>query len=294
MQSTSTSTITSRSLHLQHTRTRPILPILASTQLFPSSSQRRSVHIIPQLPNQDEYIQSGLQPLFSGPGFDMVWRQYQSYLIDNLNRLVAGTEYEDKTPREIAVMTSKNSDQAAIFNYASTAHNNHFFFESITGAIPPPAPQNLEDMIRANFYDMASFKATLLTTAEAVFSNAFVWVVLDTKRDLRILVTYNSGTPYAGIYRRQSVDTNTMTPDGRNDSAPFSGTISEVHLGHGRQDDREGLVPLLCVNVWIHTYIRDHGIRGKREYLEKWFDRINWSVVADRLPGKSSATTFRM
>jgi hypothetical protein len=37
---------------------------------------------------------------------------------------------------EIAVMTARQADLAATFNYASQAHNNHFFFEALVGDIP--------------------------------------------------------------------------------------------------------------------------------------------------------------
>jgi hypothetical protein len=35
------------------------------------------------------------------------------------------------TPLDIAVVTARQADLAAVFNYASQAHNNHFFFESL-------------------------------------------------------------------------------------------------------------------------------------------------------------------
>lgn len=42
-----------------------------------------------------------------------------------------GSDLADKLAVEIAVLTSRQVDQAAIFNYASQAHNNHFFFDSL-------------------------------------------------------------------------------------------------------------------------------------------------------------------
>jgi len=36
-----------------------------------------------------------------------------------------------KTPLDITVMTARQADLAATFNYASQAHNNHFFFETL-------------------------------------------------------------------------------------------------------------------------------------------------------------------
>lgn len=39
--------------------------------------------------------------------------------------------------------------------------------------------------------------------------------------------------------------------------------------------------PILCVNTWEHAWMMDYGIAGKEEYLERWWDRINWDVVFD-------------
>lgn len=39
---------------------------------------------------------------------------------------------------------------------------------------------------------------------------------------------------------------------------------------------------LLGVNTWEHVWLRDYGIGGKRDYLERWWDAVDWGVVAGR------------
>lgn len=51
---------------------------------------------------------------------------------------LAGTDYMNKTALDITVMTSRQADLAATFNYASQAHNNHFFFETLVRRFPYP------------------------------------------------------------------------------------------------------------------------------------------------------------
>ena len=39
------------------------------------------------------------------------------------------------------------------------------------------------------------------------------------------------------------------------------------------------LEPMLCVNTWQHVWLHDYGFGGKREYLERWWDSVDWDVV---------------
>ena len=61
-------------------------------------------------------------------------------------------------------------------------------------------------------------------------------------------------------------------------AGPYSGRDKVVAPG-GLE-----VVPLLCVNTWEHVWLRDHGVGGKREFLERWWDRINWEEVQEGLP----------
>ena len=46
-------------------------------------------------------------------------------------------------------------------------------------------------------------------------------------------------------------------------------------LAPGGQD----LEVLLGVNMWEHVWLRDYGFAGKRQFLEKWWDKVDWAVV---------------
>ena len=36
---------------------------------------------------------------------------------------------------------------------------------------------------------------------------------------------------------------------------------------------------LLGVNTWQHVWLRDWGVGGKKEFLEGWWNAIDWDVV---------------
>lgn len=126
----------------------------------------------------------------------------------------------------------------------------------------------------------------MLATAEAMFGNGFVWLVVDHNSGfMRILSTYNAGSPYpAAHHRTQAIDTATTDPDVSMYNASttkqkvgsfgmYSGSRTPKGLG-GME-----LTPILCVNVWQHMYLRDYGVGGKEAYLQRWWNRINWDVV---------------
>lgn len=49
----------------------------------------------------------------------------------------------------------------------------------------------------------------------------------------------------------------------------------------------ESLEVLLGVNTWQHVYLTDYGVGGKREYLEAWWESIDWEVVRNRAGAES-------
>lgn len=128
-------------------------------------------------------------------------------------------------------------------------------------------------------------KTEILATAEAMFGCGWVWLVLDHGKRLRILCTYNAGTPYGEAYRRQDTDKNTGEKLG---SPDYMFATRNAVRGSGAQY----ILPLLNVNCWEHAWITDYGVLGKRDYLENWWNSVNWDVVASRL-GKTISGSLR-
>lgn len=61
----------------------------------------------------------------------MAWTQYMQFTLEKLNQQTAGTEFADQEPLTILKATAREPQLAAVFNYASMAHNNAFFFEGL-------------------------------------------------------------------------------------------------------------------------------------------------------------------
>jgi Fe-Mn family superoxide dismutase len=125
----------------------------------------------------------------------------------------------------------------------------------------------------------------------------------------RIMTTYLAGSPYPGAHHRaQTVDMNTQnltsatiarqaaaagpTPANAEDARRQStiqntaGAFGDYAARGGRNDAMRfggaDVVPVLCVNAWDHVWMWDWGVSGKRAYVGKWYERIDWEVVWGR------------
>jgi Fe-Mn family superoxide dismutase len=167
------------------------------------------------------------------------------------------------------------------------AFNNHFFFRGINADanIQSKPSTDLENQIRDDFSSLETLRETFLETAEAMFGPGFVWLVQtnDTQvGSLRILPTYIAGSPLsAAHYRRQSHDLNTHNADTYQalNSVGTFGSAAKQSTQPKRPLGGVDVVPLLCVNTWEHVWLQDYGVRGKRKFLEAWWDKIDWNWV---------------
>lgn len=148
------------------------------------------------------------------------------------------------------------------FNYACQAHNNHFFFNQLLpNEFQEDIPETLRQAIENQWGSIDRFRDEFLDTAESLFGNGWVWLVLDSELQLRIVATYNAGTPYVWD-RRQTLDSNTAI-----DSIDF---IAKKNFS---------LIPILNLCCWQHCYLSQYGIDGRKQYLKNWWKCINWERV---------------
>ncbi|MCJ1455860.1 hypothetical protein MMC28_006217 [Mycoblastus sanguinarius] len=254
--------------------------------LYSPKSQRRRLHHVPQLTNDEHYLQHGVGRMLTPDSYEFAWHQYEGWLIDRLNRLTTGTKEENKMTKDLVIAHSRSPTSASLFNHASMAYNNHSFF---AGLSPDPSPMSdsLKRTISNSFSSPESLRATFIATANAMFGPGFVWLVkrknvnpasIAVEPELSILTTYIAGSPLPGAHsRRQEDDKNTAV----NNTAGAFGIYSgfESKLAPGGADLEE----LLCVNTWQHVWLRDWGFGGKKGFLEAWWDVIDWEIVERRL-----------
>lgn len=52
--------------------------------------------------------------------------------------------------------------------------------------------------------------------------------------------------------------------------------VDEQHLGH-----LMGTSPLLGLDMWEHSFVFDYQPSGKKQYVEDYFENLNWSVIEE-------------
>jgi Fe-Mn family superoxide dismutase len=114
--------------------------------------------------------------------------------VDNLNKLVEGTELAGLPLEEVISATAGKADQMAIFNNASQAWNHEFYWNSLTpkGGGQPPAA--LKTMIEASFGSVDECKKELAAAATTQFGSGWAWLVLDGDK-LKVVKTGNADSP---------------------------------------------------------------------------------------------------
>ncbi|MCJ1311104.1 hypothetical protein MMC25_004774 [Agyrium rufum] len=279
------------------------------------TAQRRSLHRVPLLDHDQQFKSNGIPGFMSRDQFDTAWVDYQGYLVKRLNQLTQGTKDESAYASDLAVANARRADRASLFNVASMAHNNHSFFKNLSPD-PKPMSTDFSDALTTDFSSPESFKATLLARANAMFGPGFVWLVItfgtpteQPHPTLKLLTTYIAGSPDPRAHwRHQPVDMNTVTtnitkgdheqtyatrlaaaiaaqnqpPKGDN---PAVGPMNAGSFGRHAKDASltapggQNLDPLMCVSTWEHCYIKDYGPARKREYLENWYQKIDWPKV---------------
>ncbi|KAL7628627.1 hypothetical protein AAE478_000142 [Parahypoxylon ruwenzoriense] len=278
---------------------RPRLRIPRPSRLWRPAILSRSLHQVPILPHFNP--EEGVPGLLSEGGFDLAWTQYMDLIIGKLNALTYGTDFEQAETLTIIKATAREPSQASIFNYASMAHNNAMFFDKLVNVnllgtsgqdrIPPGLAH---DLIK-QFSSIETLRLEFIATASAMFGPGFVWLVKNAQSpDMRILTTYLAGTPYtAGHWRRQGVDMNVQGFDSqdtvrgwleRTKTGAGADTGSKFVLQNQTAPGGTDVIPLLCLNTWEHVWLRDYGIGakgigGKEQFVQNWWECIDWVKV---------------
>ncbi|MYE37726.1 MAG: superoxide dismutase [Rhodobacteraceae bacterium] len=163
--------------------------------------------------------------------------------VENGNKLIAGTEWENKSLEEIVVGTYQSGAvaQNGIFNNASQ-HWNHCQFWEMMGPGNSGMPSELVSAIVDNFGSVDSFKENFVASGVGQFGSGWVWLVKDKDGSLKITKTENGVNPLCF-----------------------------------------GQTALLGCDVWEHSYYIDFRNKRPGYLTNFLDNLVNWENVASRM-----------
>lgn len=140
----------------------------------------------PTLPYQPD----ALEPVISRETIDYHYGKHEKAYIDNLNKLIKGTEYEDMDLEEII----RHSD-GALYNNAAQAWNHIFYFFTFSTEGNREPTGDLRRAIDRDFGSFDKFKETFEQAGASLFGSGWVWLSRDDDGKLFISQGQNAQNP---------------------------------------------------------------------------------------------------
>lgn len=143
-------------------------------------------HELPMLP----YALDALAPKISQKTLEFHWGKHVQTYVTNLNNLITGTPFENKSLEDIV-----KTAEGGVFNNAAQIWNHTFYFNQFSAA-PQHAPTGvLLDKIKSDFTSFEGFKEQFTKASLTLFGSGWAWLVEDSNGKLKIVQESNAGCP---------------------------------------------------------------------------------------------------
>ena len=202
------------------------------------------------------YAPDALAPAISAQTISFHHGKHLQGYVDNLNKLIAGTEFESMSLEDIVVKTAVRPPMGpltAIFNNAGQILNHNLYFtqfrSSNASVISSAGEAGVEKsklfaQIEKQWGTLDAFKADFVAKGVSLFGSGWVW--LSAAPDGSLVITQEPGA-----------------------NNPVA----------------KGLKPLLTFDVWEHAYYLDYQNR-RAAHLEALWGIVDWKVVEERYAAK--------
>jgi Fe-Mn family superoxide dismutase len=141
---------------------------------------------LPKLPFEAD----ALEPVISKKTIDFHYGKHHQTYVTKLNNLIQGTEFENKSLRDII----KEAD-GAIFNNGAQVWNHTFYFEAFAPGGSDSPEGELGEAINKRFGGFTEFKDEFVKSATGLFGSGWTWLVKNKSGELEIVNEANAGNP---------------------------------------------------------------------------------------------------
>jgi len=185
------------------------------------------------------YAYDDLAPAISPLTLEMHYSKHYLTYTNNLNKAIAGTEYENMSIEDI--LTKMDVNDTELRNNAGGFYNHSLYWKSMAPNAGGTPKDSIAAVIDRDFGSFDNFKAAFKNEASKQFGSAWVWLIVDKAGKLQITSSQNQDNPLM-----------------RNAAVP--GT------------------PILALDLWEHAYYLGYQYR-RASYIDAFFNVINWAKV---------------
>lgn len=146
---------------------------------------------LPPLP----YDKNALAPFISANTLDFHYGKHHKAYVDNLNKLIEGTDLEKMPLEEIIKATASDSTKTGIFNNAAQVWNHTFYWQCMKAGGGKPVG-DIAKKIDTTWGSYEVFAEELKNAGVTQFGSGWAWLIQDGK-ELKIIKTSNADTPIA-------------------------------------------------------------------------------------------------
>jgi Fe-Mn family superoxide dismutase len=136
------------------------------------------------------YAPDALAPAISEETLNFHYGKHTKAYIENLNTLLAGSEFETAELEDVILKSS-----GALFNNAAQAWNHIFYFFSFSPDGGGAPDGELGAAIQAQFGSFEKFKSEFVDAGVKIFGSGWVWLSKDKLGHLHITQEFNAGNP---------------------------------------------------------------------------------------------------
>ena len=151
---------------------------------------KAAIHVLPLLP----YAETALDPVISANTLGVHYGKHHKGYVDNLNKLIAGTELAGLSLEQLVGETAGKADKVAIFNNAAQVWNHTFYWQSLRAKGGGEPPAALKQKIESAFGNVDGCRKELAAAATTQFGSGWAWLVLESDK-LKVVKTGNAETP---------------------------------------------------------------------------------------------------
>ncbi len=144
------------------------------------------MHKLIELP----YAPDALDPVISAQTLAFHHGKHLQTYVDNLNKLIAGTPFENMTLEEIVCKS-----EGAIFNNAGQILNHNLYFTQFSPNVTPGPTGRLKAQIEKQWGSLDAFKAEFEAKGVGLFGSGWIWLSAQPDGTLVISQETNANNP---------------------------------------------------------------------------------------------------